>query len=66
MEPNIKLTIELVPDTVHGANLRSRLPASDWNIIRKYCYKQAGNKCEVCGGEGRAHLVEAHEVWEGH
>jgi 5-methylcytosine-specific restriction endonuclease McrA len=32
-------------------------------LIRRHCYKLAGYKCEICGGKGRAHPVEAHEVW---
>jgi cytochrome c2 len=26
-------------------------------------YKTAGYKCEICGGQGRRHPVECHEVW---
>ncbi len=34
-----------------------------WDVIRKEVYKRAGNLCEVCGGKGWKHPVEAHELW---
>lgn len=60
----MKLTIELVPATSWGNNLRSRLPKKSWNAIRKRVYKEADFKCEICGGVGKRHPVECHEVWE--
>ena len=58
-----KLTIELVPRGQWGANLRSELKRSEWDKLRKECYALAGYKCEVCGGKGSRHPVEAHEIW---
>lgn len=58
------LTIELVPATSWGDNLRSRFKASEWDRLRKACYAQAEHKCEVCGGVGKKHPVEAHEIWD--
>lgn len=57
------LTIELVPATSWFDNLRKRLSTADWDRLRKAQYKHAGYKCEICGGKGPAHPVEAHEVW---
>jgi hypothetical protein len=63
-EPTGNLTVELVPSTSWGANLRSELSSSDWNKLRRQAYKLAGYRCEVCGGKGRQHPVECHEIWE--
>lgn len=60
----MKLTIELVPSSSWGDNLRSLLSAAQWNALRSACYHNADHKCEVCGGVGRHHPVEAHEIWE--
>ena len=26
-------------------------------------YRRANNRCEICGGRGKTHPVECHEVW---
>ena len=59
----MKLTVELVPESSWGDNLRSRFKPSEWDLLRKACYEQAGHKCEICGGKGRRHPVECHEIW---
>lgn len=59
----MKLTIELVPSTSWGSNLRSALSTKDWDTLRKECYAKSNHVCEICGGKGRKHPVEAHEVW---
>lgn len=61
--PIPKLTIELVPKTCWYSNVRSNVPQSHWDIIRRNVYSLAGYICEVCGGVGRRHPVECHEVW---
>lgn len=63
-EPTYKLRIELVPETSWGSNLRKALSRVDWDKLRKSCYRQAGYRCEICGGKGPVHPVECHEVWE--
>ncbi|NBR00667.1 MAG: HNH endonuclease [Actinobacteria bacterium] len=57
------LTLDLVPSSTWYDNLRSRLRPSEWDRLRKATYAAAGNKCEVCGGNGRRHPVECHERW---
>jgi hypothetical protein len=61
------LTTELVPTGTWGANLRSLLPPSGWNRLRRWAYEQAEHKCEICEQDGfsqnRKHAVEAHELW---
>ncbi len=63
-ENSRRLTIELVPSTSWFTNLRSILPAGEWDKIRRESYRAAGYVCEVCGGRGPNHPVEAHEIWE--
>lgn len=58
------LEIELVPSTCFYNNLRSLLTKNSWDVLRKNCYKQAGNVCEICGGVGNKWPVECHEIWE--
>lgn len=58
------LTVEMVPKSAWFKNLRSELTRAQWDKVRKGCYRKAGFKCEVCGGKGRRHPVECHEVWE--
>lgn len=58
------LTIELVPKTSWGDNLRSRLAQKDWNRLRKMQYREAMYRCEICGEVGRNHPIECHETWE--
>lgn len=57
------LLIELVPRTAWGDNLRSRFKPGEWDRLRRACYEKAGHKCEICGGAGKKHPVEAHEIW---
>lgn len=40
------------------------LSLSEWDKVRKDCYKKADYKCEICGGKGPKHPVECHEIWE--
>ena len=58
-----KLTIELVPAGQWGDNLRSRIPKSQWDKLRKKQYKKAHHRCEICRGKGPKWPVECHEIW---
>jgi hypothetical protein len=60
--PFIPLSIELVPASNWESNVRSEFK-DDWKMIKSAVYKKAGYRCEICGGQGDAHPVEAHEVW---
>lgn len=62
--PEPKLTVELVPVGQWEDNLRSHLKRSEWDDLRNACYKRADSKCEICGGVGRKHPVECHEIWD--
>jgi hypothetical protein len=59
-----RLTINLIPSEQWGANLRKALKQKQWDILRKETYRRARSVCEVCGGFGKRHPVEAHEIWE--
>ena len=56
-----KLEIELVPSCNWGVNARSALTREKWDIIRKKCYKLAGNRCEICKSKG---VLHCHEIWK--
>jgi hypothetical protein len=56
----LKLTIELVPETCWGANLRDILTQAAWNRLRRQVYAHFGHRCAICGAGGRLHC---HEVW---
>lgn len=60
--PFIPLTVELVPASNWEHNVRSEMK-ENWISIRRSVYKEAGYKCEVCGGVGGKHPVECHEIW---
>ena len=57
------LEIELVPSTAWGQNARTLLTSTEWDTLRRYVFRRAGNKCQLCGGVGPKHPVEGHEVW---
>lgn len=59
-----RLSVELVPNTAHCQNLRTALPPEYWDGIRQQCYREAHYHCEICGGQGPEHPVEAHERWD--
>jgi hypothetical protein len=63
-----KLTIELVPSTSFYTNVRSILPTSQWDKLRKESYKKANFKCQICKdsglNQGYKHALECHEIWE--
>jgi hypothetical protein len=59
-----KLSVELVPPSSWGVNLRSILTKNQWDVIRRGVYRKVGYTCEVCGGVGKTHPVECHEEWE--
>jgi hypothetical protein len=58
------LVVEMIPGPVWGSNVRSRVYRPVWDRLRRAVYAAAGNVCELCGGVGRRHPVECHEVWE--
>lgn len=61
MKKKLKLTIELVPETSWHNNLRSLLPISAWETLRKKVLADYRNVCGICGASGSLHC---HEMWE--
>jgi hypothetical protein len=70
MSNNLKLTIEMVPESSWNNNLRSLLTPVMWKNIRNLVLNKNGNKCLICnrtsariayGSESKLH---AHEVWD--
>lgn len=59
-----RLTIELVPSTCWWSNVRTLVAPGVWERLRRATAHAAGHRCEICGGRGRRHPVECHEVWE--
>lgn len=59
-----RLTVELLPATTWGSNLRSALRTSQWDKLRRATYAAANHRCEVCGGLGHQYRVACHERWE--
>jgi len=66
-----KLSIELVPYTMHGANVRSRIEPAQWKRVCSVVHKRARNsyRCQICNQSGKSqaqgfsHPVECHEIW---
>src|SRR5262249_35022629 len=56
----LRLTIELVPATCWGVNLRDVLTRPAWDALRRQVYTAAGHRCALCGAGGQLHC---HEGW---
>lgn len=54
-----------IPRPLHGVNPRTILGASTWNHMRRACYAQADNTCEICGYKPELlRRRHGHEVYE--
>ncbi|QPA31641.1 hypothetical protein [Thermaerobacillus caldiproteolyticus] len=63
LSPNLKLTIQTrLPTYVQHKSLRSVIPGSLWDKIRKKVYEVANFQCSIC--EYSEGSLEAHEVWD--
>ena len=60
-DSQLRLTIEVVPSTCWGSNLRKRLSQPAWDKLRHQVYAQYGNRCGICQAEGR---LNCHEIWD--
>lgn len=70
-QDQLKLPIELVPLTMHGFNVRSRLSKEQWTGICNVAhgrYSKRPQLCEICNEDGKnqgfTHSLECHEKWE--
>jgi hypothetical protein len=59
---NLKLTVELVPESSQYPNVRSHVNRDQWEEIKKIVHEKAGDRCEICGEKRSS--IECHEVWE--
>jgi len=59
-----RLTIELVPATQWGANLRAVLRPGEWRRCREFAQQKSGELCGICGRTGRNGRLECHELWQ--
>lgn len=59
-----KLSVEIIPTSLHGRSPREVNGRTWWDRNRKRAYEAAGHRCEICGGVGQRHPVEAHERYE--
>lgn len=66
---SMKLEIELVPKSMHGMNVRSRVTLPEWQQVCKVVHREANQdmRCEICRESGLnqnfSHPVECHEQW---
>lgn len=64
---DLRLQIELVPETAWWSNVRSNVSRAEWEKCKRYAKAKTGSKCYVCGGDGIEqgwrYPVEAHEIW---
>jgi hypothetical protein len=56
----LKLTMELVPKTAWGGNLRQVLSSAQWDTIRKAVFGRDNHRCLYCQ---RSTNLHCHEVW---
>lgn len=57
----LKLTINLIPKSCWGANIREHMAKSNWNKLQKEVLKKENNTCEICGSKRK---VGCHAVWQ--
>ena len=59
---NLRLTIDLVPQSAWGSNLRTMLGKTKWDALRNQAYERANHQCTIC--ERKTDKLDAHEVWD--
>lgn len=57
------LTFEVMPSTCKITNLRNYVSQDQWQFLQTETFNKAGHHCEICGGVGKIHPVECHEIW---
>jgi hypothetical protein len=60
-----KLTIEMIPSSMHGENLHNGkyITVKDWVLLRHWVVDKHDHRCELCGGCWPDRPLECHEVW---
>ena len=59
--PNIKLTIEPIPESTWGISLANLLPREIWDCLRHEVYDNFNYTCAICGTRERQ--LQCHEKW---
>ena len=58
----LRLSVELIPMTTVGINLRSELTPTQWDTLRRKVYSRVNYCCEACDASNIE--VHCHEVWD--
>lgn len=61
--PRGGLSVELVPKTAWLSNVRTLVTRAEWEMCKRFVRERSGDRCEICGGQGRRWPVECHETW---
>ena|SRR6266851_2056334 len=61
MTKDLPLKIELVPRAIWYSNMRTNMPRSAWDKIRKEVYAQYNHRCGIC--QTSASRMNCHEIW---
>lgn len=61
-----KLSVELVPSSSWGQNVRSVINRRGWRLVRERVLEQANYTCEICGNDlsRRKDRLHCHEIWD--
>ena len=59
-QPKLRLSIELVPSSSWGQNLRDLLTREQWDVLRRKTYEHYGYRCGICHSNTRLYC---HEIW---
>lgn len=58
----LKLQMELIPETSHYKNLRNDVGPTKWGKIRKTINVRQNGKCAICDDEPKR--LYCHEIWD--
>src|SRR5260370_14450274 len=59
---DLRLTIELVPSSAWGNNLRDLMAKEAWDSMRRQVYKQYKYHCGICNAGNTT--MYCHEIWQ--
>jgi hypothetical protein len=59
--PDLKLTIELVPEPCWYNNMRKVLTPDQWDTVRREVYQRYHRICGICGAQNTQ--LSCHEIW---
>jgi len=59
---DLRLTIELIPQSINNGSLLKRLSKRDWGIVKRKSQRDSNNTCANCGKNDEH--SECHEIWD--